>query len=130
MENIIAESLVHRALREYDQVHEELQRPREDLVLIATFELIRNAISEFLTAYLFEKGVKAYPGDNILHLQAQCTELNKAFAELDLKYISHYSDHQNAMFTQAVDDGRLHKCIRTLDLTKELVLNLLDANED
>jgi hypothetical protein len=124
MENTSVTSIYKKALHELDIVHEELNRPQEDLVMIAACELVKKSIMDFLTAFLTERGVKSIP-DNILEIQTLCTSYDKRFERLDLSPIACLNEEENSVYTYNREDKNLNDYVRTLDQTKDLVTELM-----
>lgn len=125
MESISAQKSIDKALMEYDVVMEELNRPQEDLVMIAACELIKKSISDFLIAFLFENGIGTQPDEGILSLQEKCATINPDFDQLDFQSICRLNEDSSMVYTHTLKDSSLQKHIATLNATKELVILLL-----
>lgn len=124
MEIVSANSLIDKALKEYHAVLDELNRPQEDLVMVAACELVKRSISDFLAAFLTEKGEEVTDREDILTLQKQCAGFDRSFEELDYSGISCLNEESSMVYTNALEDSRLTRYVDTLKQTKELVLNL------
>ncbi len=122
MENATAGNLLSQALNEYDQVIEELNKPQEDLVMIAACELIKKSIADFLTAFLYEKGVTDVPKDDITALQQACEKIDKEFGQLNLDSITYLSEDSSMVYTHTLEESRLQRYTGTLKKIRELVL--------
>ncbi|MCG8388628.1 MAG: hypothetical protein MJA30_23965, partial [Cytophagales bacterium] len=126
MESTMVNNLLDKALREYDMVMEELNRPQEDLVMIAACELIKESIKDFLTAYLVGKGVLDLPKGDVLALQEECAKIDPVFENLNLNTIPYLKkDTDNMTFMHITAGGQLQKHIQKLEITKELVVSSL-----
>ena len=126
MESTFVDNLLDKALKEFDVVLEELNRPQEDLVMVAACELIKESISDFLTAYLVEKGVLDLPKEDVLALQEECAKIDPAFEALDLTSIPYLEKGSNNMaFMHTIAGNQLQHYTKTLEKTKELVINSL-----
>ncbi len=126
---LTTENLLTKALQEYDRVKEELNRPQEDLVMIAACELVKRSISEFLEAFLIEKGIESFEKGNILQLQSLCMTLDMRFADLDYSSIACLSEDDSMAYTSGLEDQRLVKYVQTLDRTKDLVMEILESEK-
>ena len=125
MDSISAQKSIDKALMEYHVVMEELNRPQEDMVMIAACELIKKSISDFLTAFLFEQDISTHPDEDILSLQKKSTTINPDFDQLDFQSICQLNEDSSMVYTHTLKDSSLQKHIATLNATKELVTQLL-----
>lgn len=130
MESIVAEKLVTRALKEYDRVKEELNKPHRDFVMIATCELVKNAISELLAAYLFENDIQNFNRRDLLSMQKQCASIDDRFMGLKLAPIALLCDEESATYTNAIDEERLNRYVLTLEDVKKLVMASLQKRSE
>ena len=125
MENISAKKSIDKALMEYEVVMEELNRPQEDMVMIAACELIKKSIADFLSAFLFEKSITTEPEEDILSLQQKSATVDPAFNQLNLKSICRLNEDSSMVYTHTLKDSSLQQHIATLQATKDLVTRLL-----
>ena len=123
---VLTENHITRALQEYDRVKEELNRPQEDLVMIAACELVKKSITDFLEAFLSESGERSIKKGDILQLQSQCMTLDMRFADLDFSSIACLSEEDSMAYTSVLEDQRLSGYVKTLDRLRDLVLEIVD----
>ncbi|MBV6644887.1 MAG: hypothetical protein KI790_05540 [Cyclobacteriaceae bacterium] len=128
MKNLKSSNLLQKANQEYDIVMEELNRPQEDLVMIAACELVKNAISDFLEAFLEEEGIKTTQ-DDILQMKQKCAAINPQFEQLDYGPIAYLGEEESVLYTSELGSKKLGLYAGTLRETKDLVLTLLQEKE-
>ena len=116
---------IEQALKEYDRVKEELNRPQEDLVMIAACELVKKSMTDFLVAFLSEKGMDSFEQQDLLQLQSMCMTFDVRFADLDLSSIACLSEEDSMAYTNDLEDQRLAGYVKTLDRLRDLVLEIL-----
>ncbi|MEM9325884.1 MAG: hypothetical protein AAGA85_09515 [Bacteroidota bacterium] len=118
------ENLISKALQEYERVREELNRPQEDLVMIAACELVKKSITDFLEAFLAESGVETFERGDLLQLQSACMTVDLRFADLDFSSIACLSEEDSYAYTNNLEDQRLTGYVNTLERVKDLVLEI------
>ena len=129
MENQMVKALLKKAIEECDAIYEEYCRPKRDIVMIAECDMIKDAISLLLKAYLHNNGVTNYESSNLSELLTQCTAVDRAFNELNLESISELDDESRMARNLASEDGLLIKCMNTLQQSRQLILTKIGVSE-
>ncbi len=120
MEKSQLDELIGNAIKEYEQVIAEYNKPSEDVVMYATCHIIQKAIVNFLDAFLLSHNEVPLYGKDILSLQQRCAELNKSFMDIDYSVTSTVKD----LIGEPTGD-QLYQHIKVLEQTKDLVLKIL-----
>ena len=123
----LTNKLIDKALTEYEEVLDELNRPKKDLVMIAVCEQVKKSISDFLAAFLAEKGVLDIRKNDILHMQKECAKFDKAFETLHYESIAFLCEDASMVYTNELDNTRLNRYVDTMKKTKEMVFKALEG---
>ncbi|MFT6866910.1 MAG: hypothetical protein ACJA08_001748 [Cyclobacteriaceae bacterium] len=122
---LLTNNLIHNAVTEYEEVLEELNKPKKDLVMIASCHLVKKSIGDFLGAYLSEKGAENLVNYDILQMQKDCIKFNKEFEKLDLTSIALLCQPSNSLYTNELDTDRLNRYVATMKQTRDIVIRSL-----
>ncbi len=129
MENVLVKVLLKKALAEYDMIYEEYCRPHRDMVMMAECDMIKDAISLLLKAYLQEKGIVDTTSNDIEELLGKCKTFDENFAELNLSPIVELDAESRMARNLALEDGLLIECLKTLQQSKQMILTKLGVSE-
>ncbi len=121
MENTLAQTHLTEAEYAYDAVITQLSRPQRDQVEEATVEMIHEAITKYLIAYLEEEGVTVPASRDLDSLQKACSTLNPSFNRLEFNGIELLHSDNAVNYTHILSTEKTRKYMDTLDTVKGLV---------
>lgn len=124
----ISESF-QKALTEYESVIAELNRPKRDVVMIATCDLIKKSVGDFLTAYLLTRNIEVGP-EEVKVLYDQCVSQDASFREIELETILCLDGESTVTCQRCLENGWINRCEDIMVDTKELVMKLVHQRKN
>lgn len=114
-----------QALAEYESVIAELNRPKRDVVMVATCELVKKSVGDFLGAFLLVHG-KSEGAASLSQLHKTCLTIDPAFKELKLDTILCLDQESTMTCERCLENGWINNCASVMTDTKNLVLKLVN----
>ena len=121
MDNLALEKLINEANLQLIRAEEELQKPKDEMMSLASCQMSKLSMFNFLKAYLLKHKIEFKDAENLVQLYNKCKAYNSDFNLIPVQEMGCVSDTHCSMEEYCMDMKYVLACVNNSKAIRTLI---------
>lgn len=128
MENTTITKLLNEADKKLQRAEKEYNRPLEDVVELSVCLSVKEALSNYLKAFLLYYNIQPDASGAPAELLNQCISVNEKFTEIDLSPVNCKNQNPENHGRYCLSHDKTQECFAVAKKAKEMVMDKINLS--